>query len=158
MATTINEIDRAFLMMSRQDFLPLSSRYVNVFDAPLSIGYGQTCSQPSTVRMMLKWLDVKPGNKVLDIGSGSGWTTALLSVLVGERGSVFAVERIPKLVEFGAENCRRAGVKNARFFYAKESVVGLPEHSPFDNILVSASGKKVSRKSTIATSQLTSTQ
>lgn len=101
------------------------------------IGYGQTISQPTTVEMMLAWLDAQPGDKVLDVGSGSGWTTALLSDIVGPKGKVYAVELVPELVDFGRNNAQRAAVSNAKFFQAGDSY-GLPKHGPFNKILVSA--------------------
>lgn len=111
-------------------------------DMPVPIGYDQTISQPTTVAMMLEWLDAQPGDKVLDVGSGSGWTTALLSDIIGPKGKVYAVERIPDLVEFGRDNCEKAGVKNASFHQAGDNY-GLPEYDPYDRILVSASADKV---------------
>ena len=111
-------------------------------DSPLPIGHGQTNSQPSTVKKMLAWLDAKPGDMVLDVGSGSGWTTALLSYIVGSKGYVYAVEKVPELVTFGRKNNKKLGIKNVKFFEAGESY-GLPEHAPFDRILVSASAENL---------------
>ena len=78
------------------------------YDGPLDIGHGQTNSQPRTVRAMLELLDVRPGHRVLDVGSGSGWTTALLAELVGPTGSVLGLERVPELVLTGGAQ-RRGG-------------------------------------------------
>ena len=114
------------------------SRHLADVDNAMPIGHGQTISQPYTVRLMLKWLDPQPGEKILDVGSGSGWTTALLSYLVGSKGKIYAVERIPELLKFGRENNKRFDTKNAQFFPAGKKF-GLPEHAPFDRILVSAS-------------------
>ncbi|CAN5652340.1 protein-L-isoaspartate O-methyltransferase [soil metagenome] len=133
-------IDKAFEATPRKEFIPPEVRGEAGVDWAVPIGYGQTNSQPYTVRMMLEWLDVQPGQKVLDVGSGSGWTTALLSYLVGPDGRVAAVEKVPELVEFGRDNCRRLGVKNADFFQAG-SVFGWPDEAPYDRILVSAAAK-----------------
>lgn len=138
----MDRIDQAFLAVKREDFLPEDVQGSFQIDAPLPIGFGQTNSQPSTVRMMLNWLDPQLGDKVLDVGSGSGWTTALLSHLSGPAGKVYAVEKVPELVVFGEDNCRQAGVKNVRFFPAGE-VVGLTEYAPYDRILVSAAAEKL---------------
>lgn len=138
----MDQIDEAFEVVSRTNFVPKQLRGSVDIDAPLPIGYGQTNSQPYTVRLMLEWLGARPGEKILDVGSGSGWTTALLAHLVGAKGRVYAVERVPELVEFGQENVERAGVKNARFFTAGEEF-GLPEEAPFDRILVSASADEL---------------
>jgi len=130
-------IKRAFSAIDRKDFVPLSLRDQAHLDMPLPIGYGQTISQPSTVQSMLEWLGPEPGEKIMDIGSGSGWTTALLVNIVQPNGYIFAVERIPQLVQIGKNNCIAIGVKNASFFQAGKTY-GLPEHAPFDRILVSA--------------------
>lgn len=79
---------------------------------------------------------------MLDVGSGSGWTTALLSKLVGTSGRVYAVELIPELVEFGKDNCTRSGITNARFYQAGK-VFGLPGFAPYDRILVSAAASRI---------------
>ena len=134
----MSRIDEAFEKVDRRDFLPKDVRELWDHDRPLPIGYGQTNSQPSTVRRMLGWLDVQPGQSVLDIGSGSGWTSALLAYLVGKNGSVKAVELVPELVKMGRENCKNTGIINVTFFQASNQL-GLPEFGPFDRILVSAS-------------------
>ena len=138
----MDRIDQAFEVVDRANFVPKELRDAVDIDAPLPIGYGQTNSQPYTVRLMLEWLDPQPGEKILDVGSGSGWTTALLAHLVGAKGWVYAVERIPELVEFGQDNAERTGVKNASFFQAGDEF-GLPEEAPYDRILVSASADQL---------------
>jgi protein-L-isoaspartate(D-aspartate) O-methyltransferase len=135
-------IDEAFTTINRKDFvLPQDIEFADD-DRPLHIGHDQTISQPSTVRSMLEWLDAQPGDKVLDIGSGSGWTTALLSHIVGATGKVYAVEIIPDLVQMGKENCQRLGIHNVAFFQAT-SHIGLPDHAPYDRILVGASAREM---------------
>ncbi len=136
------DIDEAFRAHQRKEFLPPEQRSLAGLDAPLPVGFNQTNSQPSTVRRMLDWLGVQPGQKVLDVGSGSGWTTALLAHLVGEAGMVYAVEKVPELVVFGRENCRKQGVENVSFHAAGDEP-GLPEHAPYDRILVSAAAPQL---------------
>lgn len=131
-------IDEAFEKVDRAQFMPPDVRHLAGIDNAVPIGYGQTISQPYTVRLMLEWLDPKAGEKILDVGSGSGWTTALLAYLVGPKGRVYAVERVPELVDFGRENNERLGVRNIKFFQAGEEF-GLPDEAPFNRILVSAS-------------------
>ena len=132
-------IKQAFENVNRADFV--AARYCSQvdIDAPLPIGYSQTISQPTTVKMMLEWLDTKPGEKVLDVGSGSGWTTALLSDIVGSNGKVYAVERVPELKKFGEQNCQKVGLQNVKFYLAEKDILGLPTYAPYDKILVSAS-------------------
>jgi protein-L-isoaspartate(D-aspartate) O-methyltransferase len=130
-------LEEAFRNINRKNFLPENEADNAEVDIPLPIGFGQTNSQPSTVKMMLMWLDVQAGEKVLDVGSGSGWTSALLAYLVGQYGRVHAVEIIPDLVEFGRENCKRLNILNVDFHSASQEF-GLNKHSPYDRILVSA--------------------
>ena len=122
----------------RQRFLPRSERRRASYDGPLDIGHGQTNSQPRTVRAMLELLDVRPGQRVLDVGSGSGWTTALLAVLVGPTGSVLGLERVPDLVLTGGANVAAARMPWARVRASVAGVLGAPDEAPFDRVLVSA--------------------
>lgn len=138
----MDRVSQAFQKIHRADFLPEELRYKAIVDRPVPIGFGQTNSQPSTVEQMLRWLEAEPGNKVLDVGSGSGWTTALLAAIVGPSGKVYAVEKIPELVEFGRQNCERIHLQNVRFF-AAEKTLGLPKQAPYDRILVSASANEL---------------
>ena len=138
----MDRVERAFGQISRADFLPDDVKAQAGWDSPLPIGFGQTNGQPTTVRMMLEWLQVQPGNKILDIGSGSGWTTALLAKLTGPKGRVYAVEIIPELLELGRNNCREAGINNAEFHKAGGQY-GLPALAPFDRILVSAAASRL---------------
>ncbi len=122
----------------RRGFLPRAQRRHDARDQPLPIGHGQTNSQPTTVRQMLELLDVREGQRVLDVGAGSGWTTALLGWLTGPRGSVTGVERVPDLVAFGAGNLASAGMPWTSIRASEPGVLGLPAKGPYDRILVSA--------------------
>jgi len=110
-------------------------------DNPLSIGYGQTISQPYTVIFMLELLQAEKGNKVLDIGSGSGWTTALLAHIVQKEGSVLGMEKVSDLVKFGKNNIEKYNFTNAKIVQSEEEL-GKPEEQ-FDRVLVSAAARKV---------------
>ena len=127
----------------RVDYLPRGVRHAARLDQPLSIGAGVTNSQPSTVRTMLEMLDVRRGQRVLDVGSGSGWTTAILAHLVGVEGSVLGVELIARLVLESDAALRSAGLTQARVAQADPDVLGAPEEGPFDRILVSAEASEV---------------
>lgn len=135
-------LDEAFKKIDRRYFVPEDLQSSTYIDAPLPIGFGQTISQPTTVYRMLDWLELETGNKVLDIGSGSGWTTALISYLISPKGKVYAVERIPELVEFGSQNCQKLDLKNVNFYEAGKDY-GLSKYAPYDRILVSASASKL---------------
>ena len=133
----MQRVNQAFVTVERRYFMPDSLRHMADADRPFSIGFGQTISQPYTVKNMLLWLAPQQGDKVLDVGSGSGWSTALLSYLVGATGRVYGVEKIPKLKLWGEHNCLNFGCSNVQF-YAAEQGLGLVEHAPYDRILVSA--------------------
>jgi protein-L-isoaspartate(D-aspartate) O-methyltransferase len=122
----------------RRAFLPKAQRFFAPADTPLPIGHGQTNSQPSTVRVMLELLDVQEGHRVLDVGAGSGWTTAILASLCGPEGTVVGVERVPELVAFGAANVEATGMPWAHVERASPVALGAPEQGPYDRILVSA--------------------
>ncbi len=136
--TTLEQrINHAFAAIERHCFMPADNQHMADCDAPFAIGHAQTISQPTTVKHMLLWLAPEAGQRILDVGSGSGWSTALLAYLVGPTGTVFGVERIPILKRFGETNCRRFGSDNIEFFIT-ETKLGLATHAPFDRILVSA--------------------
>lgn len=131
-------LQEAFRAVARADFLRPADRRQAGVDAPIAIGDGQTNSQPRTVHAMLELLDVRRGHHVLDVGSGSGWTTALLAHLVGPDGSVIGVEIDPPLVEFGVDNLGGYDFRWASIRPAAPGVLGAPDEAPFDRILVSA--------------------
>ena len=134
----MDEVAAAFAAVPRAGFLPGPARRRASYDGPISIGHGQTNSQPRTVEAMLRLLDVRPGCRVLDVGSGSGWTTALLAHLTGPTGSVLGVEIVPDLVAAGATGLRATGYRWAEIERADPDVLGRPGRAPFDRILVSA--------------------
>ncbi|UER54751.1 protein-L-isoaspartate O-methyltransferase [Kineosporiaceae bacterium SCSIO 59966] len=142
-AAAERRLDDAFAALPRAQFLPEDQRPYAAQDRPLPIGEGQTSSQPSTVRAMLALLDVQAGQRVLDVGAGSGWTTALLARLVGPTGRVVGVELEPRLAEWGAQNLARAGMPWASLEPATEGVLGRPDLAPFDRILVSAMASRL---------------
>lgn len=134
----MDAVPAAFAATPREDFLPAAQTRRAAYDGPLLIGCGQTNSQPRTVEAMLRLLEVEAGQRVLDVGSGSGWTTALLAHLTGPGGQVIGVELEPELVRFGSANLARAAMPWAEIRQADLHVLGLPDESPFDRVLVSA--------------------
>lgn len=131
-------VAQAMQAAPREDFLPPALRDRAGQDVPLPIGHGATSSQPSTVATMLRLLDVRPGHRVLDVGAGSGWTTAVLARLVGASGSVLGVELEAPLAQEAERRLRRAGLAQASVRTAVPGVLGWPEGAPYDRILVSA--------------------
>lgn len=132
----------AFYKMDRKYFVPEAFREHMYVDAPLPIGNDQTISQPSTVAFMLEKLEPKEGDKVLDIGSGSGWTTALLCQIVGEKGSVVGLERMDALVKQGQENLSQFHFDSRCRIEKAGEKLGMPDEQ-FDRILVSASADEI---------------
>lgn len=128
-------IREAMRAQDRRRFLPPEASADHELDAPIPIGFGQTNSQPSTVAAMLALLDPFPGMRVLDVGSGSGWSSAILGELGGPGSAVFAVELVPELVDRSKAAIRQPWVRVHR---AEPGVLGLPAFAPFDRILVSA--------------------
>jgi protein-L-isoaspartate(D-aspartate) O-methyltransferase len=133
----------AFRVVARADFLRPQDRSSAGLDGPLPIGEGQTNSQPRTVFAMLELLDVRPGQRILDVGSGSGWTTALLAHLAGPTGTVIGVELEPHLVAFGTANLAAYEFPWASIRQAEPDVLGAPADAPFQRILVSAEARSV---------------
>lgn len=131
-------IINAFRAVPRQGFLPPEVASEAEQNVPLPIGEGQTNSQPLTVAMMLELLQPQPGQKVLDVGSGSGWSTALLASIVGEAGSVVAIEIKSSLYELGKKHLDLAGfggrVDSRQGTWEEQ----LRADEQFDRILVSA--------------------
>jgi protein-L-isoaspartate(D-aspartate) O-methyltransferase len=135
----------AFNEVSRLEFVPEHLASEVEADVPLPIGHGQTISQPRTVAFMLELLDPKGGQNVLDVGSGSGWTSVLLGRIVGPQGRVTAAERIDGLFEFGRANIDKFGyLGDGRVeCVLADGSQGYAPNAPYDRILVSASADAV---------------
>lgn len=134
----------AFRAVDRKYFVPEVWSNEAYIDNALPIGNGQTISQPSTVAFMLEKLAPQRGDKILDIGSGSGWTTALLCQIVGEEGSVTGVERVSTLVEMGQDNLAQYDFDHGCIKQAEEKL-GIPGET-FDKILVSAAADEIPKE------------
>ena len=135
----------AFSEMHRVEFIPEDLHQHAESDIPLPIGFGQTISQPATVALMFELLNPKVGQNILDVGSGSGWTAALLSYIVKEKGKVTSLEVIHELCDFGKKNVGKFSfIKNSiAEFHCQTSGIGFEKNAPYDRILVSASAQSV---------------
>lgn len=152
-------IIEAFQKIKRVDFLPGNIKNLAELNEALPIGFGQTISQPLVVAFMLELLEPKEGEKILDVGSGSGWTSALLAHIVsgGElneklktkneklKGKIIAVEVVQELKEFGEKNVAKYNFINRRVveFICADGSKGYEKEAPFDKILASASAGKL---------------
>ncbi len=136
------KIIEAFLKVDRKDFVPKDMQNLAYLDQALSIGHGQTISQPYTVAFMFELLGPKAGDNIMDVGYGSGWATALLAHIVGERGKIYAFELVEELCHFGEENILKYPELRERvILFCQDASAGVPDHSPangFDGIISAA--------------------
>ena len=135
-------VREAFLRVPRERFVPEDVRSSAYKDVPLPIGHGQTISAPSMIAIMLEEAALGPGEKVLEIGTGSGYTSALLAEIVGP-GNVVSIERLRELEPFGRENLRSAGY-DVRVVLG-DGTRGYPPDAPYDCILATAGAPRMPR-------------
>jgi len=142
----------AFRKIKRVDFMPASPdsrasrggpedmKHLAELNEALPIGYGQTISQPLVVAFMIEQLQPEQGDKILDIGSGSGWTTSLLAHIVGDKGKVISIEVVSELKQFGEKNISKYNFleKGTVEIVCADGSKGHKKQSPYDKILVSA--------------------
>ncbi|MHA1731383.1 MAG: protein-L-isoaspartate(D-aspartate) O-methyltransferase [Promethearchaeota archaeon] len=136
-------VKRAMLKIPRELFVPVEQQPHAYEDRPLSILSGQTISAPHMNAMMCELLDLKPGGKILELGTGSGYHAALCAELVAPEaspahGHVFTIERHEPLVEFARNNLERTGYSSRVTVFHADGSRGCPQHAPFDRILVTA--------------------
>jgi protein-L-isoaspartate(D-aspartate) O-methyltransferase len=125
--------------LPREQFVPVESRYLAYEDGPLPIGWEQTISQPYIIALMTEALELKGNEKVLEIGTGSGYQAAILAELAG---SVISVERVPALAESARQTLDNLGYKNIVIHLA-EDTLGWPKEAPYDAIMVTAGAPNI---------------
>ena len=138
-SSTIN----AFRLVDRINFCVPEYKQYAYQDRALPLIENQTISQPTTVAIMTEALELTPGKKVLEIGTGCGYQAAILAEIVGREGKVFTIEIKPKLVELAKKNL--SGYKNIKIILGDGSE-GLPKEAPFDGIIVTAAAPEMSDK------------
>ncbi|PIV13424.1 protein-L-isoaspartate O-methyltransferase [Candidatus Jorgensenbacteria bacterium CG_4_8_14_3_um_filter_38_10] len=138
-------IIEAFQKIDRIDFVLEEYKNEAYGNYPLPIGFGQTISQPLTVAFMLELLEPKPGEKILDVGAGSGWQTSLLAYLAGEQGRVIAIEIIPELKKFAETNIEKYNfIKIGRVeLILGDGSKGYQKEAPFDKIIAAAAALSI---------------
>jgi protein-L-isoaspartate(D-aspartate) O-methyltransferase len=129
----------AMRTVPRHDFLPLRLRSEAYMDYPLPIGHGQTISQPYIVAFMTEAIRPQPGEKILEIGSGSGYQAAVLAEMGAD---VYTIEIVEPLAEMSGQTLQRLGYKNAHVLHG-DGYRGWPEHAPFDAIIVTCAPDKI---------------
>ena len=138
---TDNRVESALRNIPRHEFVPESELDYAYNNEPLPIMKNQTISQPGVVTRMTEWLDVKDGQKILEVGTGSGWQSAILSYLVGS-GSIYSIERHPELVKFAQENLKKLNIDNVHVILGDGSI-GYPKESPYDRIIITAACSEI---------------
>lgn len=128
---------KAFKEVSREDFIPENLRQAAYHDVPLPLLRGKTISQPTTVMIMTHALELKPGEKVFEIGSGSGYQAAIIAKIIGQKGKVITTEIIPELVHFAKQNLKKAKIDNV-VILEEDGSNGMPSEAPFDKIIITA--------------------
>lgn len=128
---------KAFREINREDFIPENLRQAAYHDVPLPLLRGKTISQPTTVMIMTHALELKQGEKVFEIGTGSGYQAAITAKIVGPKGKVITTEVVPELVHFAKQNLKKAKIGNV-IILEEDGSKGLPSEAPFDKIIITA--------------------
>lgn len=136
-------VEQAMRRVLREEFLPEDLRDDAYVDSPLPIGDGQTISAPHMVAIMAEQLDLKQGQKVLEIGAGSGYHAAVCAEVVAPDGHVYTIERISTLASFAEQNLKKTGYAGLVTVVFADGTKGLPEHAPYDRIFVAAAAPDV---------------
>ncbi len=135
---TSKAVEKAMRLVPREEFVPTDIRNEAYVDTPLPIGEGQTISAPHMVAIMAEQLDLSPGQKVLEVGAGSGYHAAVCAEIVAPDGHIYTIERISSLATFAEANLKRTGYGNLVTVIFGDGTKGLPDKAPFDRIFVAA--------------------
>ena len=136
------KIIEAFRKVSRELFVAEERKEEAYGDYPLPIGKGQTISQPTTVMIMTQALELKEGDKVLEVGSGSGYQAAIIANIVGDNGRVISTEIVDELVESAKSNIKKLKLKNVEII-KHDGSKGYAKEAPYDKIIITAACPKI---------------
>ena len=142
-------VEHAILKVPREEFLPPHLRIYAYEDTPLKIMLGQTISAIHMVAMMCELLELKPGLKVLEVGTGTGYHAAICIEAMYRRGVVYTVEYFPELAIYAIQNLSKLGYLDVIKVFIGDGSKGLPQYAPFDRILVTAAAWKDAPKALI---------
>jgi protein-L-isoaspartate(D-aspartate) O-methyltransferase len=135
-------VEKAFIETPREVFIPDNIKRYAYLDTPLEIGQGQTISAPHMVAIMVEALDLKKGQKVLEIGAGSGYHAAIVANIIGKSGHVYTIERFSSLTEFAKNNLKKAKIINVTVEDGDGSE-GLAQYAPYDRIYVTCAAPDI---------------
>lgn len=139
------KLEEALRKVRREDFVPKKHKKHAYANYPLPIGENQTISQPLVVVKMTQWLNPEAGDKILEIGAGSGWQAGLIGYMVGRKGKIYTLERHHSLAEFARANLKRAGIENIKVI-EKDGSTGYKEGSPYNGIIVTAASPEITEE------------
>ncbi|MHA1974920.1 MAG: protein-L-isoaspartate(D-aspartate) O-methyltransferase [Candidatus Hodarchaeales archaeon] len=139
---------KAFMKIPRELFVPANQKRLAYLDRPLALmNTGQTISAPHMTVMILDYLELQSGMKVLEIGAGSGYQAALIASVVCSNdeteGHVYSLEIVPELVRFARENIKRAGLADCITIIEKDGTLGYEKEAPYDRVIITAAGPNV---------------
>lgn len=137
------EVISAMMKVPRHIFVPKEIQSYAYHDSPQKIGLGQTISAPHMVGIMAEKLDLKPGQKVLEIGGGSGYHAAVVAEIIGKEGHIYSVEYVEALARRGRENIQKAGLGEIVTIIHGDGSEGFSEHAPYDRIFVTCASPDV---------------
>jgi protein-L-isoaspartate(D-aspartate) O-methyltransferase len=135
-------VKQAFLTVPREEFIPDFLKNYSYVDTPLDIGNGQTISAPHMVAIMCEALDIKKGQRILEIGTGSGYHAAIVSQLVRETGRIYTIERFESLAIKAKQNLQTINCSNV-IVEVGDGSCGLPLHQPYDRIYVTCAAPSI---------------
>ena len=139
------KVIEAFRKVPRELFVAEERKEESYGDYPLPIGEGQTISQPTTVMIMTQALELKEGDKVLEVGSGSGYQAAIIANIVGDNGKVISTEIVDELVESAKSNIKKLKLKNVEII-KHDGSKGYDKEAPYDKIIITAACPKIPKK------------
>lgn len=132
---------KAFQEIEREEFILQELKNSAYQDTPLPLLRGKTISQPTTVMLMTHALELKKGEKVFEVGTGSGYQAAIIAKIIGPNGKVITTEVVPELVSFAKQNLKKANIGNV-FVYEEDGSNGMPSEASFDKIIITAACKE----------------
>ena len=135
-------IEKAFLEIPRENFIPTIFKKNAYLDTPLEIGNGQTISAPHMIAIMCEELDLKKGQKILEIGTGSGYHAAIIAKIIEPKGKIYTIERHKELAENAKQNLKNINIKNV-IVEIGDGSEGLKKNAPYDRIYVTCSAPNI---------------